>query len=54
MKKYKNIWRVGYLSFGIFLLYMAFNSANNIESTILEVNGFGSSGFLILAILYIS
>jgi hypothetical protein len=31
---------------------MAFNSANNIESQILEEDGFGPVGFIILAVLY--
>lgn len=33
---------------------MAFNSANNLESSILEEDGFGNSGYLILAVLYLS
>ena len=33
---------------------MAFNSANNIETTILDESGYGELGFVILAVLYIS
>lgn len=54
MNKYKNLWRVAYLSLGIILLYMAFNSTNNIESSILEDNDYGDLGFVMLAVLYIS
>ena len=50
---YKNIWRVTYLAVAIMILYMAFNSSSNIQSEILEHNGFGQLGYFILAVTYL-
>ena len=54
MKTPKNFGRVTQLAIGILLLYMAFNSANNLESELLEEDGYGNLGFLILAVVYFS
>lgn len=53
MAKYNNLGHVTYLSLGILLLYMAQNSSANIQSVIMEENGFESLGFYILAVLYL-
>ncbi|CDW79190.1 major facilitator superfamily protein [Stylonychia lemnae] len=52
MPKYTNLGNVTYLSVGILLLYMAQNSSANIQSVIMEENGFEQLGFFILAVLY--
>lgn len=52
MAKYLNLGKVTFLSICILLLYMAFNSAQNIQSKIMEEDGFDQLGFFILAVLY--
>lgn len=54
MSKYQNFGKVSMISFGIMLLYMAFNSANNIESELISDDGFGQLGFILLAVLYLN
>jgi MFS family permease len=54
MKLPNNFGKVTYLAFGILCLYIAFNSSNNIESEIMNNDGFGDSGFLILGVIYLS
>jgi MFS family permease len=41
------------MSVGILFLYMAFNSVNNIQSTLMEADGFNDIGFYVLAFLYL-
>jgi MFS family permease len=41
------------MSAGILLLYMAFNSVNNIQSTLMNEDGFNDIGFYVLAFLYL-
>jgi hypothetical protein len=52
MGKYLNIDKVTQLSIGILFMYMAFNSSSNIQSEIMEEDGFGPIGFYILGVLY--
>jgi MFS family permease len=37
---------------GILILYTAFNSASNLQSLVMNEDGFGQLGFYILAVLY--
>ena len=48
----QNLSQVTQLSLGILLLYMAFNSCSNLQSSLLENDGFGPLGFYTLACLY--
>ncbi|CDW89920.1 major facilitator superfamily protein [Stylonychia lemnae] len=48
--KYKNIL---VLSLGIFLTYSAFNSSQNLQSLVMQEDGFGQMGYHILATLYL-
>jgi hypothetical protein len=52
MGKYNNLGKVTQLSLGILMLYMAFNSASNIQTEIYDSVGFGNLGFYILAVVY--
>ena len=51
--KYQNLGRVTWLAVSILVLYMAFNSSSNIQSKIMENDGFGALGFYILATTYL-
>lgn len=54
MSKYRNFCKVTIISLAIMLLYIAFNSANNLESSLIETDGFGKLGFILLALLYLN
>jgi MFS family permease len=54
MKLPNNFGKVTYLAFGILCLYIAFNSSNNIESELMNHDGFEDAGFLILGVIYLS
>jgi MFS family permease len=47
-----NFGKATQISLGIMLLYIAFNSASNIQSKIMEEDGFDKLGFFILAVVY--
>ena len=49
---YKNRSRVLQISLSFFLLFVAFNTTQNIASVVLEEEGLGSFGFYTLATLY--
>lgn len=49
---FSNFLRLVYLSLCILLLYTAFNSAADLESEIMENDGFGHLGYYVLAVLY--
>lgn len=50
--KFQNLPRVTYFSLGILFMYMAFNSCSNLQSEVMDKDGYGSLGFYILAVLY--
>jgi hypothetical protein len=50
--KFHNLPKVTYFSISILLLYMAFNSCSNLQSSMMDEDGYGSLGFYILAVLY--
>ncbi|CDW84340.1 major facilitator superfamily protein [Stylonychia lemnae] len=53
--KYKqNIWQATHCSLNFFGLFIAFNTAQNIQSEALEDDGFGKLGFWSIGILYLS
>lgn len=52
MSKHKNLSQLTQISLGILMLYIAFNSAANLQSLIMSDDGFGQLGFYILALLY--
>lgn len=49
---YKNRGRVLQLSFSFFLLFVSFNTCQNLASTVLEQQGLEQFGFYVLASLY--
>ena len=53
INNYKNLSQLTQLSGGILLMYIAFNSASNIQAVLMEEDGFGRLGFYILALLYL-
>ena len=53
MGDFTNLSQITQLSFGILFLYMAFNSANNLQSTLMKSAGFGAVGFYLLAFLFL-
>eukprot|EP00347_Sterkiella_histriomuscorum_P022750 403337297 len=53
MSKYQNFGKLTHISGGILLMYIAFNSASNLQSQIMDTDGFGQMGFYILAVLYL-
>lgn len=53
IRNFQNLGKLTHISGGILLMYIAFNSASNLESLIMDTDGFGKLGFYILAILYL-
>ena len=51
---WSNLFRVTECSFGIFIIYIAFNSTANICSLIFSKNGYGSLGYYMLAVLFLA
>ena len=47
------MWHVVYISACTLTLYIAFNSAANLQSQMMEDNGFDQFGFYILSVLYL-
>ena len=52
MAKYLNFFHLVYISFCILILYTAFMSAANLQTTIMEQDNFDQLGYYILAVLY--
>ncbi len=50
--EYANLGRVTYMSCGIMLLYMGFNSCNNLQSTLMRQAGLDKVGFYLLGFLF--
>ncbi len=48
--RYQNLWHVTQIALGFLFLYCAFNSSQNIQSLIMEQDGFGKLGFYSLGI----
>ena len=53
MKGHVNFFKVSYFSFCILVLYIAFNSTNNIEASLIRKDGYRHLGFILLALLYL-
>ena len=53
MGDYTNLSQVTQLSIGILFLYMAFNSANNLQTTLMSQAGFEDIGFFLLGFLFL-
>ena len=49
---FTNLWQVTQIATSILILYIAFNSSANIQSSLMSNDGFDQLGFYLLAILY--
>jgi hypothetical protein len=52
MAIYLNFFHLAYISFCILILYTAFMSASNLQTTIMEEDDYEELGYYILAVLY--
>mmetsp|Transcript_34919 Transcript_34919/g.33965 ORF Transcript_34919/g.33965 Transcript_34919/m.33965 type:complete len:111 (-) Transcript_34919:1151-1483(-) len=52
LERYQNFCQLAHISFSILLLYIAFDSAANLQAEIMEQDGYGDLGYFILAVLY--
>lgn len=52
-QKYLNFWNSIYISVLFLICYIPFMTVQNLITNLDEVNGFGSLGFTLLAILYL-
>ncbi len=53
MRDYTNISNVFQCGFGFLVLFIAYNSAINLQATVMEQSGFGQLGFYNLALISI-
>jgi hypothetical protein len=51
---YKNLGRATLCSLTFFGLFVSFNSASNVETLLIEEDGFGKLGFIALSLYYLS
>jgi hypothetical protein len=54
MSNYQNLSRVIQIAVSIFLLYCAFFTTQNLESTVLDKDDLGSLGFYLVGIIFLS
>jgi MFS family permease len=52
MGRYQNLAQLSYISACILVLYTAFNSSTNLQSEILDDDGYGNLGYYVLAVMY--
>jgi MFS family permease len=52
-EKYLNLWKSLYVCLCFFLLFIAFNSTQNLSSEVQKLNNLGNFGYILLAILYL-
>ena len=52
-EKYLNFWKASYVCTSFFVLFIAFNSTQNLSSEVQRLNNLGNFGYTLLAILYL-